>query len=320
MTILVTGGCGFIGSNLVESIPLEHEVIILDSMMRGEESARNHDQISRPNTLLMGNVAEENVVHNVFKKYRPDTIFHLAAQPSNRLALKKASREYFMSNVTSTFNVLEAAKEFGGRIVFASSNKVYGHQPTPHREQMEFRPEGPYGVSKAVSELYLKMYADWMGVKSVAIRFHHAVGKRCHSELVLSIFGEAALAGKPMLANGSFVNAGSLKGWTWCSADFTPVNDVAEGLLLFLDDKNWETKEFRAYNFGTGVSTTVYELARMVKEEFGSNSEIEPRGADSHEGLHHLADVSKAREELGWQSRTGLRTAIREYAAWRKAL
>lgn len=323
-TILVTGGAGFIGSNLVDAIPPHWRVVVFDNMMRGHESLRNLSEIKRPFELVVGDVRNPRQVNEVVAQFRPQVVYHLAALPSHRLALTKPPRDYVEVDVMGTINVLDACREYGGSVVFASSNKVYGHQPIPHEESMPKLPHGPYGQAKATSEDYCYQYSLYHGVASVAIRFHHAVGPRCHSELVLPIFGERALRGGELIANGRYED----DVWVWCSADFTHIKDITRGLLLFASDW-WQQKQdapdgeggttFRAFNFGTGKDITVYALAQMVVDAVGNPEARIVRGvAMPHEGLHHLAKVYKARLELNWQAQLSVADAVKEYVAWRK--
>lgn len=317
-TILVTGGAGFIGSNLVDAIPPGWQVVVFDSMMRGHESLRNLAEIKRPFELVVGDVRNPRQVNEVVEQYRPELVYHFAALPSHRLALTKPPRDYVEVDVMGTINVLDACREYGGSVVFASSNKVYGHQPIPHEEIMPKMPEGPYGQAKATSEDYCYQFARYHGVNSIAIRFHHAVGPRCHSELVLPIFVERALRGEQIIANGRFES----NGWEWCSADFTHIKDITRGLLLFTADwwrKPLTNATFRVWNFGTGHDTTVEDLGKMVLEAVDNPAATMVRGtAMEHEGLHHLAKVYKANLELNWRARYTIKQAVEDYVAWRK--
>ncbi len=320
-TVAVTGGAGFIGSNLVDAIPLDWRVVVFDNMMRSHESLRNLREIRRPFELVVGDVRNTRQVLDMFAQFKPELTYHFAALPSHRLALTKPPLDYVEVDVMGTLNILDACRANGGAVVFASSNKVYGHQPIPHEESMPKQPEGPYGQAKATSEDYCYQYSKYHGVSSIAIRFHHAVGPRCHSELVLPIFVERALRGQPIIANGRW----SEFGWEWCSADFTHIRDIVRGLLLFTADwwrvpnAEFPDPTFRAFNFGTGASTTVHDLAKMVVAAVGNPEATIQRGeAMAHEGLHHLAKVFKARLELNWQAQFTVDQAVQEYVAWRK--
>ena len=315
MRILITGIAGFIGSNLADTIPPEYELAGFDNLLRKDESRRNLYEIARPFRFIEGDVRDENGVRDAM--YKTDLVFHLAALPSHRLALTKPPLEYVTVDLLGTLNVLDAARETGTKVVFASSNKVYGHQPIPFREDMPKKPEGPYGQAKASSEDYMEQYSKYHGVQSVAVRFHHAVGKRCHSDLVLPMFVEAALKGEPLVANGRENGDGTFE---YCAADFTNINDVIRGLSIFLSYDFLSNGGFDVFNFGTGKMTTVCELAQMVLHETKSKSAITRGIAMPHEGLVHLADVSKARAQLGFVAETPLLDSVREYVAWRTAL
>lgn len=315
MKVFITGIAGFIGSNLADAIPSEHFVLGLDNLTRGWESLRNLHEIVRPFDFVCGDVRDERTIKSIVRSFKPDIIYHLAALPSHRLALTKPPLEYVEVDLLGTLHIADAVREAESRalIIFASSNKVYGHQKIPFREDMPKKPEGPYAQAKATCEDYLEQYAKYHNVCSVAIRFHHAVGKRCHSELVLPIFVEAALCNSPLTVNGRYEG----DNWVWCAADFTNIDDIVRGLSLFLD---YEPKEeFNVWNFGAGQMYTVLDLAYLVLEQTGSSSPIERGTVLPHEGLQHLADTTKAKRELGFEATTSLAESVAQYIAWRRS-
>jgi nucleoside-diphosphate-sugar epimerase len=320
MRILITGMAGFIGSNLADAIPPEHSLVGYDNLNRGDESRRNLSEIRRPFTLFERDIRDSRALKFTCRAQKIDLIYHLAALPSHRLALNYPPISYAAVDLMGTINVLDAAREFGIPVVFASSNKVYGHQPTPFVETMPMLPEGPYGLAKAASEEYCRMFNTYHGVNSVAIRFHHAVGKRCHSELVLAIFTEAALKGEPLIVNGRRergVAGAPGDDWVWCSADFTNVRDIVNGLVYFIEHP---PTGFDQVNFGTGKAHTVLELAQMVLAETKSKSPIVKGVAMPHEGLSHLADTNKAKTKYGFEAKIELEDSVKEYIDWRKSL
>jgi len=311
MRILISGGGGFIGSNLADKLG-GHEIIIFDNVMRGQETIRNIEEIKTPHQFVYGNVAEEDDVRAVFRNYKPDFVYHLAAQPSHRLAFKKRLPEYTETDALGTHYVLEECRARRTPLVFASTNKVYGHQPIPHHERLNKEPDGPYGLSKAYAEDLQQMYAKYFDVPSVAIRFHHVVGRRCHSELVLATFVRQAVRNAPLIVNGYETS----NGWESCRHDFTSIDDVTTGLKWFLDNPQFFERKFTALNFGTGIQTEVLGLAHYIKEQCNSKSEIVKQLADKHEGLSHQASIALAKELIGWNPRDHVFTAIKQYIDW----
>ncbi len=309
MRILVTGGAGFIGSNLIDAIPPEHQVAIFDNLLRGHESVANLREITRAHSFEHGDVRDEHRVREVIRQYHIDLIFHLAAMPSHRLAMTRPPMEYVKVDLLGTLNIVDAAREYGASIVFASSNKVYGHQPIPWREDMPLLPEGPYGQAKASAEDYLRQYAKYHGIPSVAIRFHHVLGKRCHSELVLPIFTHHALHGELLTVNGRTIDGR----WESCAADWTNIDDVVQGLIHFIEHP---PEGFDVFNFGSGKMETVEKLAQLVSLETHSYSAIVRGEALSHEGIHHLADIEKARAAGVFESTHTLGDSVHQYVEW----
>ena len=207
--ILVTGGAGCIGSHLVQKLcETGASVTILDNMMRGEEAFRNLKEIFETcnPSLVIADILDFEKVKEVFKA-NFDIVYHLAAMPSHRLALQKP-REYALTDMIGTVNVLEAARvcKTNPKIVFASSNKVYGKQQTPFREDMPPLPEGPYGQAKMSSEDWCKQYSKYYNLDVPVVRYHHVLGPRTQPDREISIFTERILNGLNPIVHGKFEN------------------------------------------------------------------------------------------------------------------
>lgn len=308
--ILVTGGAGFIGSHLVERlIKLGSSVTIYDNLLRGEESLRNLKEIfehSKPEIIVADVLDFEKVKEQVNGK---DIIFHLAALPSHRLALRQP-RDYALVDLIGTVNILEAARltEPTPKIVFASSNKVYGKQQIPFKEDMVPIPEGPYGQSKLSSEEFCRQYATYYGMDIPVIRYHHVVGPRCQPDLVLSIFTERVINNLPPIIHGHFEK----EKFTPCAADFTNIYDAVEGTVLAT-----KINGFDVFNLGTGKVTTILELANMIISQFKNNLKPKLKEMLPHEALLHCADITKAKKILGFTAKHTIETSVKQYIDWR---
>lgn len=310
--VLVTGAAGFIGSHLTEKlIDIGADVIMYDNLMRGKESIRNIREIyqhsSKPK-LIVADLLDFDKIKNAVNG--TDFVFHLGALPSHRLALERP-RDYALIDLIGTVNVLEAARlaEPQPKIIFASSNKVYGKQQTPWREDMPTAPEGPYGQAKVSAEEFCRQYYKYYGISTVSIRYHHVIGTRSNSELALAIFVERILRNESPIIHGRFENGKFIS----CSADYTHINDAIRGTLLALV----KTKGFDVFNIANEKITTVLELAEMAIRFL--KSDVKPVFTEMlpHETLVHHSDVSKAKKLLGFEAKIPVETAVKEYVDWR---
>lgn len=313
--ILVTGGAGYLGSHLSEKlISLGNNVTILDNFMRGEEAERNIVEIksnvdNSKLKIFRGDILDFEKVKELVED--KDFIFHLAALPSHRLAMKMP-RDYAMADVAGTVNILEAVRLIGQKspIFFASSNKVYGKNKTPFREDDLPKPEGPYGLSKYCSEQFCEMYAKYYGLDVPTIRYHHVLGPRCQPDRELSIFTESVINGINPIVHGHFEN-GEFKS---CAADYTNVYDVIDATILATAN----VKGFDVFNVATGKATTVLKIAELIIENLGKKS-VKPIFKEllSHETMLHLSDASKIERVLGFRHKLSVETSVKQYIDWR---
>ena len=310
---LVTGGIGGVGSNLVEKlVELGHEVSILDNMSRGEESTKNWEEMNLKDKVkltvrdVLNFKAVREAVLNV------DGVFHLAALPSHRLAMKDPLG-YATTDIIGTVNVLESIRQLKQptKVLFASSNKVYGHTNPPFSELMIKSPEGPYGLAKAQSEEWCELYNKYYGVPISITRLHHIVGPRMQPDLALSIFVENALKDEDITVHGQFDKNGDFAS---CSAAFTNVFDAVDGMIKAME----YVSDFEIFNIGAETETTVEHLGEMAITWTNSHSRIIRKQMYSHESLHHAADSDKAQRLLGWKANTPIEVSVDQYMEWRK--
>ena len=278
---IVTGGAGFIGSNLVdELVKRGDEVIIIDNLSTGKKEninskARFHKEDIRNLDRLI----------SIFKG--ADYVFHLAA-----LARVQPSIEdpitYHDVNVNGTHNVLEAARQAGAKkVVFSASSSAYGNQTEmPLREDMPANPMSPYALHKYIGERYLKLYNELYGLPTVALRYFNIYGNRQPLEgaycLVMGIFANQRLRGEEMTITGDGENR----------RDFTSVIDAVRANIMAAESTKVGKGE--VINIGRGSNYSVNELAEMIG---GPRKNIEAR----IEPKETLADNSRAKELLGWE-------------------
>ena len=284
MRALVTGGAGFIGSNLVDRLIADgHEVVVLD------------DESSVVNEKFYWNDAAENHKENIcdFDAIRPlfegvDVVFHLAARSRIQLAIKDP-RDSVLVNAYGTCNILQSAREAGvDRVVYSSTSSVYGLTDPPHKEDQEVDCLNPYSVSKISGEKLCEMYSNLFGLKTVVFRYFNVYGERQPLKgqyaPVIGIFQKQTEAGEPL----TVVPDGHQR------RDFTHVSDVVQAnILAATTDLDGHYGE--VFNVGTGTNHSVLELAAMISDE---TVFIEPRLAESRETL---ADITRAKTLLGWE-------------------
>ncbi len=312
-TNVVTGAAGFLGSNLVEELCRRGENVVgFDNLSRGKASAKNLLEIQTKANgfhLIVGNILDFERVKNVIRD-GVDVVYHFAALPSHRLALNWP-HDYTMTDLAGTANILEAVRLCSHKplVVFASSNKVYGKQECPWKEDKLPQPEGPYAVAKWASEKLCEMYNKYFDVPCVIPRYHHVAGPRSNPDLALSIFVEGALIKMPVEVHGKFVN----KKFVSCSADYTHVEDAIRATLLMVD----KYKKFEIYNVANKKLTSVLKMAEYVAKKLNPKLEIKKVKILDHETLKHHSNVSKAEKQLGFVASIPVEKAIDDYIEWR---
>ena len=309
MKILVTGGAGFIGSQVTDRYIAEgHQVIVVDNLVSGKIENLN----PRAQFCQMDIRAPE--IEDVFARERPEVITHHAAQIDVRKSVMDPVFDA-ETNVLGMLNLLEKAVKHGvRRFIFASSGgAIYGDQPEgapPAGEEEPLRPVSPYGVAKATGELYLHYYRVVHGLGSVALRYGNVYGPRQDpfgEAGVVAIFTEKLLSGGQPLINGDGMQ----------TRDYVYVGDVVEANVSAL-----HPKASGSFNIGTGVEKNVNELfwslvkitGRSVKEIHGPAKPGEQRRS--------VLNCSKAHTGLGWMPRVsfveGLRQTVEYFAGLRR--
>jgi nucleoside-diphosphate-sugar epimerase len=313
MKSIVTGSCGFIGSHLVEELTRKGKHVIgYDNLSRGEESIKiklDTKPFGNLYEFIKGDILDFEKLKSVIT-HETEVIYHMAALPSHRLALERP-HDYLMIDLAGTANVLEAARLCGAKplIVFASSNKTYGKQKCPWKENKLPQPEGPYAVSKWASEKLCEMYNKYYDIPIVILRYHHVAGPRSNPDLALSIFTEQALKNKKIEVHGTLV-----KGvFESCSADYTHINDAIRATLLAAE----QYQGFNIFNIANKNLTTVEYIAQKVVEYTKSESFIHAVPLLAHETLIHHSDVSRAEKVLGFTAEIPAEKAIKDYIDWR---
>ena len=314
MKILVTGGAGFIGSNLTEKLLEDKRVSfvrVLDNLATG--SMKNLESFS-------GNPRFE-FIHGDIRSYEDcltasdgmNLISHQAALGSvpRSIADPITSNEV---NITGTLNIFTAAKEKNiRRVVYAASSSTYGDHPgLPKVEDQIGNPLSPYAVTKLVNELYARVYAGLFQVEFIGLRYFNIFGPRQNPNgpyaAVIPLFAEAILNNQPPIINGDGTN----------SRDFTYVDNAVQANILSLFTRNKKAVN-EVFNVACGHQTSLNELFHELKTVAGSN--LQPRHGPERTGdvKHSLADISKARELLGYRPAISVKEGLNRTLAWYQA-
>ena len=300
MRVAVTGGAGFIGAHSCRAL-LEagHGVVAIDDLSHGKKEA-----LPAGAALLVMDVRSPQLAAE-FARLRPDAVIHLAAQMDVRHSVADPMHDASV-NVLGTVNAIAAARQAGARrFVFASSGgAVYGEQETfPAPEQHPRRPASPYGVSKLCGEEYVDL-ARREGLSAIALRYANVYGP---GQDPMGEAGVVAIFLHKMLGGGDPVINGDGRQ----TRDFVYVGDVARANVLAVG-----SDAGGALNVGTGIETSVNELARSLARAAGYSKRIAHGPAAAGEQKRSSVDPRAARDQLRWEPRVALDEGLRLTAEW----
>lgn len=317
MTVLVTGGAGYIGSHTVALLRESgRKVVVLDSMEFG------HAASVTGVPLVEGDIADADVVRRVVDEHQVDSCVHFAAYKAAGESMSDPGR-YFRNNVASTNALLDALRISDvSRVVFSSSCAVYG---TPERlpvdETLPIQPESPYGESKALVERMLHWYDVAHGVRSVSLRYFNAAGAALDGNM-----GEdstVTLNLVPLVMKALLGEAGTLQvfGTDYPTSDGTNVRDYVH--VLDLADAHLRALEYlerggdtTSLNLGTGTGSTVLEVIEAARQASGRSIEPKLTGRRAGDPVALYADNRLARDTLGWKPSYGLDDIVASAWKW----
>jgi nucleoside-diphosphate-sugar epimerase len=292
MKYLITGGAGFIGSNIVgELLNKGEDVKVLDNFSTGRRTNLNEFIGNHKLELIEGDLRSFHLVRGAVKDV--DYVLHQGALPSVPRSINDPITSNDV-NILGTLNILEAAKEFGvKRVVFASSSSVYGNNPTmPKKESFGVAPLSPYAVTKYSAERYCQVFSQIYGLETVALRYFNVFGPKqdpfSEYSAVIPKFIKLILADKEPIIYGDGEQ----------SRDFTFVeNNINANFLACISPK----AAGEVFNIACGDSYTLNDLVDGINKILSKN--IEPKYVETRAGdvKHSLADISKAQTLLGYE-------------------
>lgn len=308
--VLVTGGAGFIGSHIASALDKSGaRVRVLDDFSTGYQE--NIDEIGGNIDFIEGSVANPDALNKALEDV--ELVFHEAAIPSVPRSVEEP-RDSHDASVEGTFSLLLAAKDRNvRRVIYAASSSAYGNPPgeTSKSEVMRPDPLSPYAVAKLVGEYYCQVFTRCYNLETVSLRYFNVFGPRQDpsSEYsgVVSRFISALLSGKQPVIRGKGTQ----------SRDFTYIDNVVAANLSAAEAKGASGK---VINVANGVSITVNELLTVLKDLTGKH-DVVPKYEDEQLGdvRHSLADITLAKELLGYESKVDLREGLRRTIDWWKS-
>ena len=327
--VLVTGGAGFIGSHLVDRLLTSDidQVVVVDDFNDfynpdiKRENIREHLHDARYK-LVEADIRDGRALEMIFNQNRFDTIVHLAARLAHRgevgspaarsvtgIRPCRPSVRNTQTNINGTVNLLELARHHGiGQFVFGSSSSVYGiNAKVPFSENDPIRqPISPYAATKAAGELICHTYSHLYGMRCVCLRFFTVYRPRQRPDLAIHKFAKLISQGEPIPVFGD----GKTR------RDYTYVDDIIDGVMAAIA---YEKSNFEAINLGESRTIELTELINLLEKELGTRAIIDRQPPQPGDVPQTFADITKARELLGYNPQTQIEDGLRRFVEWFRA-
>lgn len=322
MNYLITGGCGFIGTNLIRQMHTtnrDYKIRVIDDLSVGNRESLGiisefheipddmiNSNFSNPLELVVGDIRDKDLAHRVCRNV--DAVIHLAANTGVIPSIEDP-RGDCITNVIGTFNYLEAARTNKvKRFVFASSGAPLGEQEPPIHEEMVPHPISPYGASKLCGEAYCSAYYGSFGLETVVLRFGNVYGPYSnHKGSVVAKFIKHILAGEPLPIYGDGNQ----------TRDFIYVGDLVEAIVFAMEKPGIGGEVFQiATHLEHTVGEVAEELNALAQKHLGRTSPIVYERERKGEVRRNFSDISKARRMLGFEPKYDLKRGLEETFLW----
>jgi CDP-glucose 4,6-dehydratase len=300
--ILVTGGAGFIGSNLVDRLVKDgHRMVVIDDLSSGRK-----ENLNKKAKFYKVDVRDKKIFQ-IFKKENPEIVFHLAARPIVERVYQNPF-EAMEINIMGTVKILEASRLKGDlkSIVIVSSDKAYGEtKELPYKEETPLLGDHPYEASKASADLMAQAYCRTYGLPIVVTRFSNVFGPRdiYFNRIMPGIF-ESIIKNQELLirSDGKMIR------------EYTHVQDIVNGCIKLVE--NADKTKGEVFNFGSKNIFGVIELIKKIEEILNVKINYKILNIAKNETPEQYLDWTKAKEMLGWQPKTSLEKGIKESFNW----
>lgn len=313
--ILITGGAGFIGSNLVDVLLREDnwEITVVDDFndfySPSVKRANVAGHLSDPNyKLVEADIRDAEALERIFDENQFQYIVHLAARAGVRPSLSEPAL-YYQTNVNGTLNLLELAKKHNVKqFVFGSSSSVYGiNSKVPFSEEDPiFQPISPYASTKAAGELMCHTYSHLYDIRTVCLRFFTVYGARQRPDLAIHKFSKLIWEGKPIQMFGDGTSR----------RDYTYIDDIIQGVRSSID---YDRSIHEVFNLGESDTVELVQLIELLENSLGKKAIIDRHPMQPGDVPITFADISKARKLLDYDPKTKIEDGIPKFVEWFKA-
>lgn len=317
--ILITGAAGFIGSNTSEMLLKKgYNVISIDSFndfysplikrSNANEIAKTAESIGANFKLYEVDIRNGEDIDRVFAENKIDAVIHLAAYAGVRPSIENPEI-YIDVNINGTVKILECMKKYGiKRHVFASSSSVYGNNkkvPFSEKDPVD-KAISPYAATKKAGEIICYTYHHLYDINTACLRFFTVYGQRQRPDLAIHKFTKLIIEGKPI----PFFGDGSMR------RDHTYIDDILDGIYKALIWTDSPEKRYDIFNLGESHTITLTELVDTISDELGIKPIINSLPLQPGDVMQTFADVSHAREVLGYEPKTSFRDGIKKFTQW----
>ncbi|MEY4320870.1 MAG: hypothetical protein RLZZ471_811 [Actinomycetota bacterium] len=315
MTILVTGGAGYIGSHVVRLLQQQgRQVTVVDNLSSGNQARIGDARLVQQD--LADASAKDRLVE-ILRQDKVDAVIHFAARKQVGESVAKPEW-YFQQNIGGMANLLEAMHEVGVvKLVFSSSAATYGMPDVPSvTEDTICNPINPYGQTKLIGEWMVSNAARAWGLRGVNLRYFNVAGAgwpdladTAIMNLVPIVFAKLAAGEKPVVFGDDYATTDGS-----CVRDYVHVLDLAEAHIAALDYAAQDNREFETFNVGSGVGSSVFEVLAEIKRVSSIDFELDIQPPRAGDPPFLCADVSRINKTLGWKAKNGLAEIIQ--SAW----